>query len=129
MSKALKRAAEVTAVIADLKRGTKSLSEWLADLMRMNPARADDGLSHPTIAVRVAIRDGKLVGQVDLYDRTRPMAGLRSTDFRLGIDEACGREVSPRDVHFFLTSEVWHSAITNRRIVKGLIGEARAHGA
>ncbi|CUW93625.1 hypothetical protein [Agrobacterium genomosp. 2] len=130
MSKALKRAAEVTAVIADLKHGTDFLSDWLASQIRENSERADDGLSHPTLAIRVAIKDGKPKGQMDLYDRTRPMPKQRDNDFRVELDTMFERELSPRDVHEFLRSSEWRSLFSNRQLVKGLIQEARAsHGA
>lgn len=126
MSNALKRAAEVTAVMADLKRGTDFLADWLASQIRENPGRADDGLSHPTLAIRVAIKDGKPKGQMDLYDRTRPMAGQSDYDFRLELDTMFEHEVSPADVLQFLHSEVWLSVVTSRELVKRLTTAAKA---
>ena len=126
MSNALKRAAEVTAVIADLKDGTEIAANWLASVIDQNPERADSGLSHPTLAVRVTMEDGKPTGKLDIYDRTRPMTGQSDYDFRLELDTMLEREVSPTDVLRFLHSNVWLSVVTSRELVKRLITSAKA---
>ncbi|CUW87492.1 hypothetical protein [Agrobacterium genomosp. 2] len=126
MSNALKRAAEVTAVIADLKKGTGILADWLASVIRKDPERADSSLSHPTLAIRVALEDGKPKGQMELYDRTRPMPKQRDTDFRVAVEEVFEREVSPRDVMDFLRSDAWGSVVIDREFVKMLIADAKS---
>ncbi len=125
MSKALKRAADVTAVIADLKRGTDYLASWLASEIGKHPERAGAALSHPTLAIRVALGDGKPSGQMDLYDRTRPMPQQRDTDLIIAVDEMFEREVSPRDVMEFLRSDLWLSVVENRQLAKELIVAAK----
>lgn len=119
--RSLADAAIVTSVIADLQRGTEFACSYLAKHMKEYPTRADDELSYPTLAIRVFMKDGKPTGQVNLFDRTRPVIELRPTDFSLPIDIVFRRNVSPRDLVEFLNSVDWISVVKNRQLIKKLI--------